>query len=163
MSQLIVYFIHRTHSWYITQMATLTMHQQTILFNLCRSRAQALVFDLLLGHDNSYKMLVDQTLELLSSEKTQEEVSHEELKGALYILMGSNTINTSTILREDWENMLKIWPALVASRYVLHILVNIAKCDFFQNVITDTAINQALQSSFKISITVLMTMSTPLE
>ena len=60
----------------------------------------------------SFRLIVDQVLDII---KNQKNVSHEEFKGALYILI--NGKRRAIVLKQDWETLLKIWPVILRAQH----------------------------------------------
>ena len=60
-------------------------------------------------------MLLDPVTELLSGNNSEEKVSHEAFKGALYILIGHK--DKTMLTKHDWTTLLKVWPSVLLSRH----------------------------------------------
>jgi hypothetical protein len=79
----------------------------TSLYSVVRYEAQKLLDATFIWWSFSYKLIIDDLLPLL---KEPTKYTYEQFKGALYILV--NGKDTSILVRQDWEALLKIWPAL---------------------------------------------------
>ena len=60
-------------------------------------------------------MLLEPVTELLSGDNSEEKVSHEAFKGALYILIGHK--DKTMLTKHDWSTLLKLWPHVLLSRH----------------------------------------------
>jgi proteasome activator subunit 4 len=84
----------------------------TSMYADTRIRAQQ-VLDMFLSQvPYSFRLIVDQVLDII---KNQKNVSHEEFKGALYILI--NGKRRAIVLKQDWETLLKIWPVMLRQQH----------------------------------------------
>jgi proteasome activator subunit 4 len=77
-----------------------------------RVRAQQVLDMFLSNVPYSFRLIVDQVLDII---KNQKNVSHEEFKGALYILI--NGKRRAIVLKQDWETLLKIWPVILRAQH----------------------------------------------
>uniref|UniRef100_A0A8R1I1B4 BLM10_mid domain-containing protein n=1 Tax=Caenorhabditis japonica TaxID=281687 RepID=A0A8R1I1B4_CAEJA len=96
-----------------------------------RSKAQSILLAKLREHPYSYKKIVNDILAFL---KPNEDVSHEQLKGALYLLIDGK--KQSLMLRMEFEQQAKIWPALVKIQHSEKPSI-IALLETAQNIIVD--------------------------
>ena len=104
---------------------TLTETHKKVMLNLLklatshyanvRIRAQDTLHQMTMTYAYSYKVILEPTLDLLSSDNSEEKVSHEAFKGALYILIGHK--DKSMLTKHDWSTLSKVWPALLLSRH----------------------------------------------
>lgn len=99
--------ITNTHSDALSLLVILS----TSLYSDTRKRAQQVLELCLCQVSYLYNLIIDQVLDII---RNQDRVSHEEFKGALYIL--ANGKKTSMCLKHDWTTLLKIWPLIVRSQ-----------------------------------------------
>uniref|UniRef100_A0A914I0E6 Proteasome activator complex subunit 4 n=1 Tax=Globodera rostochiensis TaxID=31243 RepID=A0A914I0E6_GLORO len=77
----------------------------TSLYANVRIAAQKVLEAIFSTYRFSYKTVVDDVLAIIRSPS-----SHDQLKGALYVLVNGKEV--SIVLRQDWAHLLKLWPAL---------------------------------------------------
>ena len=104
---------------------TFTETHQKVMLNLLklatshyanvRIRAQDTLQQMTLTYAYSYKVLLDPLLQLLSGDNSEEKVSHEAFKGALYTLIGHK--DKTMLTKHDWSTLSKVWPSLLLSRH----------------------------------------------
>lgn len=90
-------------------------------------------------HPYSYKKIVNDILAFLEPGK---DVTHEQLKGALYLLIDGK--KQSLMLRMEFEQQAKIWPALVKVQHSEKPTI-IALLETAQNMIVDNYENYRLK------------------
>ncbi|KAF1771043.1 hypothetical protein GCK72_002868 [Caenorhabditis remanei] len=96
-----------------------------------RAKAQAVLLGNLIEHPYSYKQIV---IDILSFLEPGNDVTHEQLKGALHLLIDGQ--EQSLILRKGFEQQLKMWPALVKVQHSEKPSI-IALLETAQNTIVD--------------------------
>lgn len=79
----------------------------------------------------SYQVILDPAIELLSADHSEEKVSHESFKGALYLILGHK--DKTMLTKHDWQTLYKLWPSILKSRHsekpsVAKLIDNIFKC-----------------------------------
>ncbi|XP_076047764.1 proteasome activator complex subunit 4-like isoform X2 [Oratosquilla oratoria] len=84
----------------------------TSQYSEVRSKAQVVMNMVFRSFPYSYKMILPGLVDLLKHDPS---VTHEQFKGALYILLGSKS--KSLVVRRDWESLNMIWPALLAAQH----------------------------------------------
>ena len=77
-------------------------------YSSVRISAQGLVDDLTLNFN--YVFILPRVIGMLKKDKA----SHEEFKGALHVALGGRA---SLLVKEDWETLRQLWPALAQSRH----------------------------------------------
>ncbi|CAG0888612.1 unnamed protein product [Cyprideis torosa] len=77
-----------------------------------RVKTQSLLHGALKIFPYSYKVIVDDLVGLLKDDPT---VTHDQFKGALYILQYGK--QRSIAVKHNWQHQLKIWPTLVAAQH----------------------------------------------
>ena len=97
----------KTHHQLMLDMIKLS----TSHYSAVRSTAQAKLFKMFSTYAFSYQTVVDEIVKYL---KLNPNEHHEEFKGALY-LIGTNRRHR-LILRPDWENVEKLWIALLKTQ-----------------------------------------------
>lgn len=90
------------------------------LFRLCTSHysqvrkdAQSILNKFFNAFPYTYMFMLKDILALLENNPT---VSHEQFKGALYILIGSGK-SRSLLTRHDWDTLIQIWPKLIQAQH----------------------------------------------
>lgn len=96
-----------------------------------RAKAQNILLGKLREHPYSYKHIVNDILEFL---QPGNDVTHEQLKGALYLLIDGK--KQSLMLRMEFEQQYKIWPALIKVQHSEKPTI-IALLETAQNMIVD--------------------------
>ncbi|CAI5451722.1 unnamed protein product [Caenorhabditis angaria] len=96
-----------------------------------RAKAQSILLAKIRQHPYSYKRILDGILRFLDPEN---EVTHEQLKGALYLLIDGK--KQAIIIRMEFEQQAKIWPALVRVQHSEKPTI-IALLENAQNLIVD--------------------------
>ncbi|CAF1453615.1 unnamed protein product, partial [Adineta ricciae] len=77
-----------------------------------RANAQQSLFVLLNRYHLSYELIVNRLLELLNA---SEEVNHDEFKGCLYILLGTDSFFLPE--KRSWPLLEKLWPAIAYTEH----------------------------------------------
>ena len=84
------------------------------LYAVVRKDAQSQLFSLLSHYPYSSLILVPKIVDLLnrcSETDETKKISHDQLKGCLYLLKGNN-VQDSLIIKQNWNVISAIWPAL---------------------------------------------------
>ncbi|CAL2044582.1 unnamed protein product [Caenorhabditis brenneri] len=96
-----------------------------------RAKAQSILLSKLREHPYSYKRILNDILTFL---EPGNDVTHEQLKGALYLLIDGK--KQSLMLRMEFEQQAKMWPALVRVQHSEKPSI-IALLESAQNMIVD--------------------------
>ncbi|ULT88652.1 hypothetical protein L3Y34_007695 [Caenorhabditis briggsae] len=127
--------IAHTQGWHFNEHHKLL--QDTLLkvatstYSENRSKAQAILLSKLREHPYSYKLILNDIISFL---QPGNDVSHEQLKGALYLLIDGK--KQSLMLRMEFEQQAKMWPALVKVQHSEKPTI-IALLENAQNMIVD--------------------------
>ncbi|XP_014668208.1 PREDICTED: proteasome activator complex subunit 4-like [Priapulus caudatus] len=85
----------------------------TSRYSQVRARAQAVMSTVMHDFPHCYTRILPRTLALL---KEDPDISHEQLKGALYILRG-NVKSTCLATKHDWKVLSQVWPAIIEAQH----------------------------------------------
>ncbi|CAI2354209.1 unnamed protein product [Caenorhabditis sp. 36 PRJEB53466] len=127
--------IAQTQGWHYNEkhrrIQDILLKVATSTYSENRSKAQAILLAKLREHPYSYKKIVNDILAFLEPGNG---VSHEQLKGALYLLIDGK--KQSLMLRMEFEQQAKMWPALVKVQHSEKPSI-IALLETAQNMIVD--------------------------
>uniref|UniRef100_A0A915JHA1 Proteasome activator Blm10 mid region domain-containing protein n=1 Tax=Romanomermis culicivorax TaxID=13658 RepID=A0A915JHA1_ROMCU len=90
----------------------------------------------------SYRFVLDEILTLLQNKP---EITHEQFKGTLYLLIGSSA-RRSLLVRHHWATLIKIWPAVIKAQHSEKPSI-IQLLDSIQNLVVENL------QSFQIKLT----------
>ena len=82
-------------------------------YSSVRSHAQSTLLKCTQHFAHSYKVLMPTLVRSL--QQNEEEVSHEQFKGSLYVLLGSK--HRTLLVKHCWKTLRQLYPVLVASRH----------------------------------------------
>ena len=82
---------------------------------MVRKDAQAQLFSIISHFPYSSLLIVPKLVELLSKSDenlpVEERLTHDQLKGCLYLLRG-NSMQESLMIKQNWQVISSLWPAL---------------------------------------------------
>ncbi|XP_064483757.1 proteasome activator complex subunit 4-like [Ornithodoros turicata] len=122
--------LYRYQMWFTSlhrDLVTDLLKLSTNHYSEVRIQAQEVLGKCIQCYPRAYNFLVDDLVHFLTSSN---DITHEQFKGALYVVLGKK--QRTFLTAGDWELLNQLWPALVAARHsekpsIIGLLDNISE------------------------------------